>query len=177
MSSTTAFSSIDLSLAAFTLLLKALIKGFELGGSLPWDELRAGVFPSSSNDGEALAYASTLQRAFARAVVESWSPSAFSEYLQAGGLNMGLAECAASAWAAGANGIAEATAKRMDARPLLTEPPRFVAVTGGATSSGEAGEARAVISLQGCEFEATKADLSNALAAFAQLKKALATHA
>jgi hypothetical protein len=174
MSST--LSSIELSTPSFTLLIKALLKGLELGGSLPWDELRAGVFPSDVGEGKALAYASALQRAFARAALESWMPSAFSDYLQAGGLNVALAECAASAWAAGANSVAEAIAKRIDARPLVTEPPQFVAVTGGATSSGESGEARAVISVQGCEFEATKADLSHALAAFAQLKKALATH-
>ena len=169
-------SSIELSLPSFTLLIKALIKGLELGGTLPWDELRAGVFPSGTDDGSALAYATKLQRAFARAIIESWTPAFLSEHLQNGGLNVALTECAAAAWAAGANGIAETIARRTDARPLVTEPPRFVAVTGGAASSGEPGESRAVISFgEGCEFEATKADLSNALAAFAQLKKALAT--
>lgn len=178
---TSAFSSLEeLPLASFTLLMKALMRGLELGGALPWDEVRINIFPAGSDKAFTLAYASALQRALARALIENWAPGFLSEHLRIGGLSVACAESAASAWAAGGALVAEAVARRKDTmRPILTHPPRFVAVTGGASSAsgggerqGE-GEARAVISLgDGCEFEATKKDLIVALAAIAQLKKA-----
>lgn len=167
------FASVLLPVPALSLLMKALLRGVEMGGALPWDELRSGVFPAGVSEDVALAYASGLQRVVARATTEMWAPSAVSAHLIDFGMPADAAEAAASAWAAGSGAVYEAVSRRADARSLLSEPPRFVAINTSATSHGEPGEARAIINFGAGDFEATKADLGAALASIAQLKKAL----
>jgi hypothetical protein len=172
------------------LLVRALALGLADASPTPWLDLRAALFdPAGVAPAAALEFAGAVQCALARAATEAWPPGALGAFLLAGGAASAHADAAAAAWAAAAPGVADALARRGGGAArarALAGAPAFVAVTpaasGGPAPGGGASEARAVVALDTArgarvEFEATKGDVAAALAALAQLRKALAAPA